>query len=266
MRPSRRWSPRRLRLSVRGLMLFACMVGGGVGWIGHRGYVRRHAAEAVVRRGGQVLYDHPDAWSRNPRRRFPGSALFRSFYDGRSESVSGIWFPRDMRVDRRARLEALTNLTRLRVLHAPGVELTDGELIAISDLGRLSDLDLEGTGIDDSGLARLAGLVQLRSLNLAGADVTDAGLVHLGRLKRLAVLDLSGTHVTDAGLIILARLPCLRSLTLHSTDVSFEGLRSLGRFPSLRSLEIHSGNLGEEEVARLRMAFPSLEINASPLF
>ncbi len=72
--------------------------------------------------------------------------------------------------------------------------------------------------------------------------------------------------MTDAGVIQLARLPALRSLTLHSTAVSSAGLRALGALPNLRFLEIHSESVCDEEIAELRRAFPSLQINTNPLW
>jgi internalin A len=71
--------------------------------------------------------------------------------------------------------------------------------------------------------------------------------------------------VTDAGVIHLAKLPALRILTLHSTAVTSKGLRALCQLPSLRWLEIHSESVGDEEIAELRGAFPSLQINTNPL-
>jgi len=72
--------------------------------------------------------------------------------------------------------------------------------------------------------------------------------------------------VTDAGVIHLAKLPALMSLTLHSTAVSSKGLTALGALPSLRWLEIHSESVGGEQIAELRRAFPSLQINTNPLW
>jgi hypothetical protein len=260
-----RWMPARRQLSVRGLVIWVAIVGTGLGWIGHRARMRRHLVDAIVRSGGQVCYDERDwatkfGWTRGP---ILGPSSWR-LYDDCFREVLGLWFRETL--DRSERLEALSTFTRLSRLYAPGVELTDAELGAISDLRGLRDLDIHQTGIDDAGLAHLAGLGRLRSLNLAGADITDAGLAHLSGLGRLAELDLSETGVTDAGVIHLAKLPALRSLTLHSTAVSSKGLRALGELPSLRWLEIHSESVGDEEIAELRRAFPSLQINTNPLW
>ncbi len=219
----------------------------------------------IVRSGGQVCYTERDwatkfGWT-------PGPILGRSswrLYDDCFREAVGLWLRGTP--DRSARLEPLTTFTRLSRLYAPDVELTDAELGAVSNLRGLRDLDIHQRGIDDAGLAQLAGLGQLRSLNLAGADITDAGLAHVRGLGRLVELDLSETGVTDAGVIHLAKLPALMSLTLHSTAVSSKGLTALGALPSLRWLEIHSESVGGEQIAELRRAFPSLQINTNPLW
>jgi hypothetical protein len=246
-------------------MILVALVGGGVGWIELRARARRHAVEAVVRGGGQVFAYHHDPARGPGRTRGPLPALSRFWkrYGDWSPDLAGVWLQRTP--DPRVRLEALSTFTRLNQVYAPGVDLTGAELVAISKLRLLRVLDICGTGIDDAGLARLGGLDRLTSLNLAGNGITDAGLAHLGGLGRLAELNLSETDVTDAGVIHLVKLPALRSLTLHSTAVSGKGLRALGALPSLRWLEIHSESVGDEEIAELRRAFPSLRINTNPL-
>jgi hypothetical protein len=265
---TRRWMPALRQVSVRGLMIWVAIVGTGSGWIVHRARMRQHLVDAIVRSGGQVYYSKRDwatrlGWTRSPNGPSQG-ASFCWLYDGCFREVAGLWLRGTP--GRSARLEALTTFTRLSILYAPDFELTDAELRALSNLRGLRDLDIHQTLIDDAGLAQLAGLGQLRSLNLAGSNITDAGLVQLRGLGRLAKLDLSETGVTDAGLIHLAKLPALMSLTLHSTAVSSKGLRALGAIPSLRWLEIHSESVSDEEIAELRRAFPSLQINSNPLW
>jgi hypothetical protein len=256
----RRWILGRLKLSVRSLMLVVAIVGGGVGWIGHRVRTQRHIADAVVRCGGHVAYHDFCSWSRHPSRKIPPSSLFWRLYGEWFEGVTFVGLDRNMKVDRGVRLAALSTFTGLSALGAEDVELTEAELVAISNRGRLSYIDLEGTGIDDAGLAHLAGLGQLRWLSLRGARITDAGLAHLTGLSRLTVLDLSDTRVTDAGVVHLVKLPALRGLLLHSTAVSIKGLRALGQLPNLRNLVIPSTSVSDEEIAALQLVFPSLHI------
>ena len=227
--------------------------------------MRQLLVHAIVRSGGQVSFNERDwatkfGWTRRPIL----GPMSRRLYDDCFREVVGLWLRGTP--DRSGAFEALTTFTRLSRLYAPDVALTDAELGAVSNLRGLRNLDIHQTLIDDAGLAHLAGLGELRSLNLAGSNITDAGLAHLTGLGRLAELDLSETGVTDAGVIHLAKLPALMSLTLHSTAVSSKGLRALGELPSLRRLEIHSESVGDDEIAELRRAFPSLQINTNPLW
>src|SRR4051812_16392992 len=48
---------RRLRVSLRGLMVFVLIVGTGLGWMIHRARVQKEAVAAIERAGGDVVYD-----------------------------------------------------------------------------------------------------------------------------------------------------------------------------------------------------------------
>ncbi len=47
---------RRLRISVRGLMVLVLVLGGGFGWFCHRARIQRDAVAAVRHVGGSVIY------------------------------------------------------------------------------------------------------------------------------------------------------------------------------------------------------------------
>src|SRR5262245_44099219 len=71
-------SPRRRRwftLSVRALMIFVLVIGGGLGWVVHRARVQRNAVTAIERAGGRVYYD----WQSSP--------------SGRSNPKARHWIP-----------------------------------------------------------------------------------------------------------------------------------------------------------------------------
>src|SRR5689334_3690951 len=68
----RRW----LRLSVRGLIILALIIGGWFGWLARGARIRREAVAVIQRAGGQVYYDwqrfgdlvySPTAKPRGPR-------------------------------------------------------------------------------------------------------------------------------------------------------------------------------------------------------
>ncbi len=48
---------RRLRLSVRALMVIVLITGGGIGWLMYRARVQRDAVAAIQRAGGLTYYD-----------------------------------------------------------------------------------------------------------------------------------------------------------------------------------------------------------------
>ena len=52
-----RRSLRRLRFSVRSLMVTVLLLGGSAGWVVHRARVQREAVNAIERAGGKVEYD-----------------------------------------------------------------------------------------------------------------------------------------------------------------------------------------------------------------
>jgi hypothetical protein len=52
-RPSPHAWRRRLRLSVRGLMVVVLVTGGGLGWVIHRAQVQRDAVAAIKHAGGE---------------------------------------------------------------------------------------------------------------------------------------------------------------------------------------------------------------------
>jgi hypothetical protein len=52
---------RRLRISVRGLMVIVLITGGVLGWVIHRTHVQRDAVAAIRRAGGNIRYD----WEEN---------------------------------------------------------------------------------------------------------------------------------------------------------------------------------------------------------
>jgi hypothetical protein len=56
--PTSKTSRKRLRMSVRALMMSVLVLGGGLGWIVHEAQVQREAVAAIRKRaGGNALYD-----------------------------------------------------------------------------------------------------------------------------------------------------------------------------------------------------------------
>src|SRR3954451_22428566 len=65
--PTRSWWRRPgVRPVVRALVVVVLLVGGGLGWVVHRARVRRVAVAAIVRGGGEDLYDWGGTHDRDP--------------------------------------------------------------------------------------------------------------------------------------------------------------------------------------------------------
>src|SRR5262245_3580204 len=70
---------RRLRFSVRALMVLVLIIGGGLGWVIHRARVQRDAVATIRRAGGDVAYSWQWSGGRPvfPRSKPPGPDWLR---------------------------------------------------------------------------------------------------------------------------------------------------------------------------------------------
>ncbi|MBI2805478.1 MAG: hypothetical protein HYX68_10920 [Planctomycetes bacterium] len=162
--------------------------------------------------------------------------------------------------------QLLSQVPKLRTLHAIGFGFTDRVLESIGKLDALEELDLEGNAFTGDGLRHLVGLKKLRRLNLNGnairADafetlaklsyltslsvrehglVTDRVLEHCGKLVQLQELHLSQdtSPVTDKGVAHLGNLKQLRNLSLmKSGKLTDAGLAQIAKFSQLRELSL----------------------------
>ena len=172
---------RRLRISVRGLMILVLLLGGGLGWFSHKlrmAQFQHDAVSAINRMGGSAHYD--SEWS-NPSP--PVGAL---------ASRRPLW-PKWL-VDR-AGADIFLNV--LRVYLARGA--SDAELVHVGSLSRLESLVVHPSTVTDAGLVHLKGLTHLSNLQLPGSKVAGEGLVYLEGMNNLQMLILWDTEVSDAG-------------------------------------------------------------------
>ncbi len=175
-RPWRRFQ----RFSVRGLIVFVIVIGGGLGWLVRSARIQREAVAAIERNGGWVRYNSGgESENRIPR--------------GRP------WAPRWL--VSRIGVDFFFHVTAVRV--SSESTATDAVIAHVGRLTQLESLDLDGTSVSDAGLARLEGLTDLVVLSLCGTHVTDSGLAHLKDLTNLASLHLDFSHVTERGAIKL---------------------------------------------------------------
>ncbi len=188
---------RRLRISVRGLIVLVLAIGSGMGWIVRQAHVQSGAVSAIRVAGGVVQYecerrDGSDPGIRPGLPRWLVELIGYDYFD----HVAGVWLPQP----------------------------TGPTLRYVGRFQHLEELTIWAPGVGDAGLAHLAGLTELTELDLTGTQFTDLGLVHLKGLTKLKVLNLQGNKVTGTGLAHLECLTGLKSLNLdpscHETPVS----------------------------------------------
>ena len=230
--------PRRsIRLSVRALMVVVVFLALGLGWVVQRARVQREAVAAIVKTGGQVVYE----WGRIPggglnpngQPRGPKWLVERLGVDYFGSVVIAQLGPKGTD----AEMEHIGRLSRLQgamLSRAKGV--TDAGVAHLRGLVDLDHIGLGGTKATGTCLANFRGMTRLKELSLAGVPVADADLAHLEGLTSLEFLDLYSTPVTDAGLSHLEGLVNLKSLRLTSTQVTGPGLSHLGGMTRLSSL------------------------------
>lgn len=216
---------RRIRFSLRAVLLFTTVI---AVWFGYRANVAREerpALDLVRQSGGSALYSHHIHG--NLQSLIPTSIR---------ESVGEEYFGRAVRLNFRGGMprsdEAFTLLGRLpavTVLNTDesGSGITDEGLRHVSNLHRLSCFRLPDAQISDDGLRHLSDLTEMELLDLGGNKITDAGIPSFLNLKKLDILILARTSVTDAGIQQFAALQGLRYLNVQYTAVTKAGAEQL---------------------------------------
>ena len=252
---------RRIRISVRGLLILVLVLGGAMGWIVTHVNRARHLTpvDAIQQAGGFVYYDfdEDEAWFSWPQwlldRTGPEYLANVIEVNGDSdEPANGVGDEMLRAVAKLSRLErlslnnhkAVTNaglvhlqdLKNLRSLELSDTGVAGSGLSHLRGLSRLESLTLDRLPVSDRELGPLSELVNLKTLQLRGVAITDAGLFHLARLKNLERLDLDGVPITDAGLVHLAPLNRLNSVSLDDTQITGAGLSSLREMTQLSAL------------------------------
>jgi hypothetical protein len=237
----RRW----LQFSLRSLLIFMLICAVGFAWVGRKieqKRIEREAVEAIVKAGGEVLYDYQHARRTSP----PGPGWLRK--------LLGEYFFSE--VDSVSLDSAFLDERRFPSFN------TDAELVNVKQLTQLKWLIVGfRTTVTDAGLVNLRGLTELRALELPGPGVTDAGLENLKGLTRLKSLRLTGTKITDAGIVNLKGLPELQQLDLSMTNITDAGLVSIKGLANLRKLSLTGTNVTAAAVEDVRQALPNCAID-----
>jgi hypothetical protein len=257
---SRRPWWRRLRLSVRFLMVLVLIVGGSLGWFIHRATVQRDAVRAIEAAGGTVRYDFQQSPSFLTQSKPPGPKwlihLIGIDFFADVTSVSFRTSPWNAVVYAPPQTDAILadigRLPRLERLDAKSVRVTDAGMAHLAGLTKLRSLVIEGTpGLTDAGLAHLAALEQLESLWIEGTmSIEGPGLAHLGGLKRLEflMLDIKNHNGMDG----LSKLTGLKKLFLGVANVTEEASAQLSRLTWLKNLSLGGESGSNSGLAHLK--------------
>jgi hypothetical protein len=231
---------RRLRSSVRMMMLLIAGSAGGLGWVVHKAREQRLAVEAILARGGMVEYDYKYDAARN--RRLPSGKPWRP--EWLQKALGDEYFHRVVcigldgeRTPTDADLVPIARLRNVKLLYLGGGSITDDGLKELKDLMDLRLLVLWGNPISGDGLKHLRDLKELRHLDLSNTSVTDNKLVDLRNLTGLERLDLPNNHQIDGSFLqYVADLPNLKDLVLRGSGITDSALGHLGQSKTLQSL------------------------------
>jgi hypothetical protein len=221
------------QFSLRTLLIFMTVVALACGWLAtkiEKKHSEREAVEAIIKLGGDVMYDYQYTDSRKPSTpiwlaNVLGEGLFDDVRDVDLENANA-----------------------------------DAALVHVQVLTQLKTLALWESKVTDAGLAHFRGPSQLVWIALTNTSVGDAGLEFLDRLAELDYVDLSQTRITDAGLQHVKGLTQLEFLYLGKTKVTDAGLESLKDLTQLKILDLSETKTTDAGVKELQKALPNCEI------
>jgi hypothetical protein len=263
LRPlSRAWTRlrRRARLSVRVLMVFVLLIGGGLGWLVHSARVQREAVEAIKLAGGWVLYEWEEPPRKSPWPKWLYDALGQDFLDRVTEaSFVGVEHELDDSV-----LAQFGRLSHLETLSIGSCKsMTDARMVHLNKFTQLRMLVLEACSIQGEGLRHLAKLTHLESLQMPQTAPTDSDLAWLEHLTGLKKITLSGKRLSDAGLRHLAGLTRLELLNIRGGSISSRGLSYLGGLTRLEILELSQTRVDTLDGLRSMTALEHLDLEGT---
>ena len=203
---------RRLRFSLRFLLLAVVAVAVPLGWKVNRVRNQRLVVEEIERLGGNAYYDYdPRAFAQGGPTQLPGPDWLRN--------LLGIDF--------------LADVVQVSV---DGAQVTNDTLRHLSSLPHLQVLGVKSDRITDDGVALIARSNELMSLSLRSASVTKTSIDHLKKLPTLVFLRCSGSQVDDSWLRHISELGSLESRSLNDAQITDEGLAALMSLPKLEGL------------------------------
>lgn len=241
-------SPRRLRFSVRVLLVVVTVVAVILAMVGKRvleARKQRQLVELIQSCGGEHHHelnykDGKERTIRFPNMDFspqmPGPDWLRGrIGDEYFVDVAEAFFDRashrivdDSTFLEFARAVQSRDLPRPRGLVFADLPITDESLEALGVFPDLTSLHiLNCPRVTEEGLKHLESLSKLRRLDIRGTPITDRGLGRLSGLRKLRELAIKPNAVTEAGLLQLKEMNELEWLSLGDSAVTSESVRAL---------------------------------------
>ena len=273
--PAKPAKRRRLKLSLRALMVLVLIVGGGLGWVAYRARVQREAVAIIERHNGSVGYN--TSWSLRgpwppPQDPLVPDWLRRSlgphyFDTATSVHFSGGGLPRPKSGGDEA-MRAACRLPELEQLWFIKTDATDAGAERLGDLAHLKSLDLRlNHAMTALAVKDLGRLTELRELKLATLPLRDEDMGFLRSITRLESLMVAGRESTlrDAWLEHVAGLNSLEYLQLYDMAITAEGLRHLRGLANLQVLTLHAANVDRLDALGPLTRLGSLGLYGNPI-
>jgi hypothetical protein len=289
---------RRLKVSLRAVLVFILLFAIWLGWLANRARDQREAVAAVQRSGGWVHYDYEFVNGKLARGRSLWTPRWlRRLGDEHFQYVRQVSLVYDDSTGKRfdnGNVEAcdlvlarVSRLPGLKVLLLKETQATDQGLRHVGSMTGLEELFIwDAKAVTDSGVAQLAALKNLRNVHLSNSQITDDGLILLSRLPGVEELSLQGNRftdnglarlagqerlkrlhiglghgrITDAGLVHLKDFQNLEVLDLQNTQITVHGLKQLSGLRKLKQVWVSGTELTVTEKQTMRDAMPGVTI------
>lgn len=248
---------RYFRYSVRTLFIVATLLCVLLGTVVRQARIQRFAVEAILEKGGEVVYLHQDTKSVAPGPEWLREIIGDEYFF-RVNRVTFIFEKADDTA-----LAVIGKLTDLKGLAIAEAQITSAGLKHLARLTDLESLELQDTLVTSDDLVNLKGLTYLKSLQLNNTKVTDDSIEHLKELTHLEGLWLVNTQISDAGLVDIRDMISLQMLFLNGTQITDAGLDNLESLTNLRTLTLSDTQVTVEGVKKLQQAIPKCKIYAS---
>ena len=268
------------RFSLRALMVFVLVTGGGLGYVVNSANRQRDTVAAIRAANGQLWYDFEmttmpkgPSWgtiripAKNAQPKWPKWLVDRLGVDyfGSVNSVRlSSWDEALMaRIGQLDRLENLTLTDQAR--------LTDADLAPLGGLTWLKSVAFtvrsnEETHVTAQGLQALASSAGLERLNVGQLVDDDDDLRAISGLKNLKVLLMMGSpRLTDAGMVHLKGFVDLRDLFITLNKVTSAGLTSLSGMTHLERLNLNGTQVDSLEPIRHLAEINDLNLRNTPI-